>query len=49
MAGKYGRTRVKTAISAPKTMALKTSEVTKVLVDALSALLMSELLVLLDL
>ena len=42
IAGKYGRTTVKATISAPKTAALKTRAVTKVLVDALAALLMSE-------
>ena len=40
---------VKTAISALNTMALKTSAVTKVLVDALAALLISEVELELDL
>lgn len=35
MAGKYGLKIVKAANSAPKTIALKTREVTKVEVDAL--------------
>lgn len=49
IAGKYGRTSVNTASSPPKTMALKTSAVAKVLVDALAALLISDVELLLDL